>query len=657
MKKKPFGTQITKIFNIIVVLILLVNTSARLISIASTSIETTIQTSRLNAELALKDIAEWLGSKINFVQTLATQLSDLKEEIHLEQLYPYLILQKNNTDDIKSLFFTDLDGNVVHTSNWVPSNTETVTSSVWYQGAMSTDEIFISEPYFSTVENELLVCVAQKVIRVTDNKPIGIIAIGVLAQDIQELIINENKDDGTNTLIIDSQKNIAIHPDDKYMPTKTKKIAFSELNNMSDELLNQPEGVAFRTENNNGDQLYSVYYSIPNTPVKLVSNYPTRYVLEAIVSELISSSFIILLSLIIVFIAIKYILKKYIKPLEHIVVALTDITEGRLNVQTDHIPVTTKELEVLVYALSTLSKSVTSYIVEISTVLGSFSNGDFTATPQQHYVGDFSAIKESLLNISTQLKKLISNTQSSTDEVSIASSQLSHSAQSLSNLTIEQAKLITNFKQETVQVTEEVISIIDKIDKSYEIVNTMTDKATNSKVIGQNLVTAMNEISISTKEITHVVQSIENIATQTNLLALNAAIEAARAGESGRGFAIVAGEIRQLSTETTETVQHIYQMINHNLTNLTQGEELVSLTSTTLDDIIEASLKTRKSSKNVWQDAIKQKDALNGIISNAEKLQEEVSKNTAISEENVAISEELTAQADNLKSQLDQFII
>lgn len=267
MNKKPFGTQITKIFNIIVLLILLVNTSARLISITSNSIETTIQTSRLNAELALKDIAEWMTSKTSFVQTLATQLSYLKEEINLEHLQPYLMLQKNNTADIQSLFFTDLDGNVVHTGNWTPSHTEIVTSSVWYQGAMSTDEIFISDLFFSTVENELLVCMAQKVVRVTDNKPIGIIAIGILAQDIQELIINENTDDGTNTIIIDSQKNIAIHPDSKYMPTKTKKTAFSELNYMSDELLSHPEGVAVRTENNNGDKLYSVYYSIDRKSV------------------------------------------------------------------------------------------------------------------------------------------------------------------------------------------------------------------------------------------------------------------------------------------------------------------------------------------------------------------------------------------------------
>ncbi|WP_245228336.1 methyl-accepting chemotaxis protein [Vibrio mytili] len=87
---------------------------------------------------------------------------------------------------------------------------------------------------------------------------------------------------------------------------------------------------------------------------------------------------------------------------------------------------------------------------------------------------------------------------------------------------------------------------------------------------------AIDELKAHSAKISELVSSISGIADQTNLLALNAAIEAARAGEHGRGFAVVADEVRQLATRTNATTGEIVSMVDENLLRTTNAVELIS---------------------------------------------------------------------------------
>ena len=101
-------------------------------------------------------------------------------------------------------------------------------------------------------------------------------------------------------------------------------------------------------------------------------------------------------------------------------------------------------------------------------------------------------------------------------------------------------------------------------------------------------ISAMSEIETSSAEIQKIVDVIEDIAFQTNFLALNAAVEASRAGEAGRGFSIVASEVRNLSTRTTNAAREIQSLISDSVEQMKKGASLVRNVGSSLSDAIEA---------------------------------------------------------------------
>ncbi|OON97247.1 MAG: hypothetical protein ATN31_01505 [Candidatus Epulonipiscioides saccharophilum] len=657
MKKKALKTQINLMFGIIVAIILLCSTASRLISIAISSVEVAENTTISNAKIAKHGIDSWLKEKIAVVETMSTKLST-NVELNEEELITYLTEQLKVKSDIESLFFYTSTGESIRSTGieYDPTTAYNITQTEWYQGAMSSNGIYLSEPYISDQTGELMLAIAHKVNQCETNEFMGVFNMELPVDYMYDFTL-DFAEDGSSLVILDQYDNILIHPLKELMPTAQKKYPVRETNPFAIDVLNTVEGQVIKGNMVDGTGVYSSWLTIPDTELTIISNYPSKNVTNAIMVEVWVSIITMIISQIVFYVAVKILIKIYISPLDDVVTSLNQIKEGNLQIETGHIARPNNELDSLVSALDVVSNTITNYITEIANILKSFSNGNFKATPKQSYVGDFGQIQEALVEIATSLRELIYNTQSSTGNVLDAANQIAGSAQELADLTVSQVELISKFRNDTISVAEGVIEIIGEVDKTYEVINDMTTKAVDSKEIGNKLVIAMQEISASINEISGVIGSIENVATQTNLLALNASIEAARVGEQGKGFAVVANEIRELSTTTTQTVKDIYGRIEKNLENLSKGENMVELTATALDAIVDTSVGIRDFAKVLSANATDQKEALHTIISSVDMLQTELGKNSGISEENVAVSEELAAQVDNLKGQVDKFEI
>lgn len=200
---------------------------------------------------------------------------------------------------------------------------------------------------------------------------------------------------------------------------------------------------------------------------------------------------------------------------------------------------------------------------------------------------------------------------------------------------------------------------IGKIDKSYESVDATSKNITRSIDEFKIVKDKGQELSNKAKDITSIVSIVSEISDQTNLLALNASIEAARAGEAGRGFSVVAEEVRELAEQTKGAVQNINSNLEQFVVNI---NELVSRIETQYG-VLEGEISTLKNVRELSKDAnVSAKEVSNAMISTVTELNKEAESISqiydkmetlaSIAEENSASSEEVSASVTTYAAEI-----
>ncbi|MFT3738898.1 MAG: methyl-accepting chemotaxis protein [Breznakibacter sp.] len=330
---------------------------------------------------------------------------------------------------------------------------------------------------------------------------------------------------------------------------------------------------------------------------------------------------------------------------DEIQVHITDVTKVR------ELEMVQQITRILVLALLTvvvaigmsywLGRKISKPIEMLSQKANMISNGDLTVDVKNDLKDEIGQLSGSLAAMVEKIGVIVSEIAESASNVVTASGQMNNASQLIADGASEQAA-------STEEISTSVEEMVATIQQNSHNAARSEQIAVQSSESLAKLRDAFKETLDAMQQIASKSTIIKGISTQTNLLALNAAVEAARAGEAGRGFSVVATEVRKLSDSTQRAAVEIDGLTKTSLHVAEHAWEL-------LGSLLPLFQETSDLVKEIASASIEQKTGANQINSSVQQLVNVASQNSASAEELASSAEELASQAENLKEAIGYF--
>jgi methyl-accepting chemotaxis protein len=306
-------------------------------------------------------------------------------------------------------------------------------------------------------------------------------------------------------------------------------------------------------------------------------------------------------------------------------------------------------------SVNVMSETVSSYIQEINEVLTMVSNDDLDQEITREYVGQFAVIKTSINMIIDKINSVISDMNSASQQVAAGAFQISSSSMTLAEGASIQTSSVTGLEESLEDIDHKSAENAAHAAQAKEL----SDKSKNDAIAVNDemrkMLSAIESIKQSSQDISKIIKTIDDIAFQTNLLALNAAVEAARAGVHGKGFTIVAEEVRNLAAKSQLAAKDTTALIENSINKVAEGDRIAGLTAQFINGIVGNVSEVSGLIENIAVESKKQSGAIKSISDGLHEISQVVQDNSSTAEENAAAAEELSSQSEILKSMVAVF--
>ncbi|MFK7869477.1 MAG: methyl-accepting chemotaxis protein [Roseobacter sp.] len=296
-------------------------------------------------------------------------------------------------------------------------------------------------------------------------------------------------------------------------------------------------------------------------------------------------------------------------------------------------------------------------IRSLRSALSDLAEGTLTVRIEEVFDGANDQIRQDFNTALERLEEAILSVIGSALTIRSEVDGVATAATELSRRTESQAATLEETAAAVSEISASVKNSAQNANDANTLVGKSQDNARKSEGVVKNAIEAMSSIEKSSSEITSIVKVIDDIAFQTNLLALNAGVEAARAGEAGRGFSVVASEVRALAQRSSEAASEISSLISESSGNVELGVELVGNTGTALQEIIASITDISDFVSQIAQASQEQSNSIAEINSAMGQLDQVTQENAAMFEETTAASQNLTHVTIDLTERVQRFSV